>query len=313
MTETGAWLRSVVPFLEHDDVRLRTCAARCLAKAPRRGVESVPGPEVVAERALADRAASVRVAGIPALPAIAETGRRLSLLARAIEDVDADVRLAAERIVPNCLPTHPDALRESLRAFEKNFSMQTALLRAMADRPLPQRAPILREIAAVHVEQAAGKEDKARRLLPADRPEAAGLSSMQAVFLYEALREDIERHLDAALLAIEGLGIGVAVPVVRAGIGSRDRRLRALAIESLRTHDGDKLVARTRTVLEQAFEMRGADALSPTPGVGGQSILTAGEWYDLLRWCGQHGSHWLRRCVESIAAAPVAAEGNRGY
>jgi hypothetical protein len=238
------------------------------------------------EQALHDPEPMVRSAAIDAATTLASVGDRLELLARALQDRELAVRQAASAHAAGCMPVTVDEYRWALAAYFSTFGMQSLLCQCLAHSELAGKRELLMESGRQHMEKAYDKKTVAA-LLERLPPQAAG-GAHGAPLLALVLGEDIQRHLGLVLEILQNLDEGQSVRAVRAALSSRDRRLRAQAVESVRHSTNDALLRMLLPLLEAEYD--GAAWRHPL-----QHTLATLE--DARAWCLREGSTWLRECA----------------
>lgn len=276
------WLRS-----EAEPVRI--AAVRALGKlAPEASLDI--GTEL--EALLHDPSSALRMAALTALPAVGDPSLRLSLLEQALEDPDRRVRAAASQPDPAVLPPDEAACRAALQARFNHFEMHSAICRTLATGTLPNWRPLLTEAAARHVEAARAKHELQLALPMVRKP---AVDDFEYRLIDTVLAEEIQRHVDQVLEIMVLLDEGEASRVVRAALGSRDRRLRAQALESVRHLEHAAIFHRVLPLLEGEHDPEMARAIQN---------WAQQSWNDLLAWCKQHGSPWLAHCASALTSPP---------
>lgn len=269
--------------------RVRASAIACLGT-----LCGASGQDCRAElqAALEDASAAVRRAAIGAAAALPSAVQRLELLSRALHDEDLSVRQAALACASRCMPASAEEYRRALGAYFAEFSMQSLLCKSLADSGLVDRRELLAEAGQRHVAKACDKKTVALSLQGPHGRER-GDAQEEAAFLRLVLSEDIQRHLGLVLEILEQLDESQAVHAIRAALASRDRRLRAQGLESLRHVENDALLHALLPLLETEHD--GAEwrhALGQAPGT----------LREARQWCEREGSAWLRKCAASLAS-----------
>jgi hypothetical protein len=238
------------------------------------------------EQALNDPEPVVRTAAIEAATALPAAADRLGLLARALQDRDLAVRQAAFAHAAGCMPLTEEEYRLALATYFDHFGMQSLLCRCLTHSDLAARRELLTESGRQHMARAYDKKTVAallQRLPPQPSADPHG-----APLLALVLAEDIQRHVGLVLEILESLDEGQSVRAVRAALASRDRRLRAQAVESVRHSNNDALLRLLLPLLEAEYD--GAAWRHPL-----QHALATLE--DVRAWCVCEGSAWLRECA----------------
>jgi len=239
--------------------------------------------------------AGVRAAAIGAAVAIGDASERLNLLANALQDEDATVQRAAEKHAAALMPSSAPEYAAALDRYFPHFRMQSLLASCLAQSELAQRKAILLAIAQRHLQRAWDKKSVA--LQAVSLAQQAG----EANFLCLVLKEEVQRHIAFSLDILAWLDEAQIARAICAALASRDRRLRAQALESLRHIENNALVKWLLPLIEA--EQDGASWEHPAPDAP-RDIKA------LIAWCGQQGGQWLRQCAaamekETTRATPV--------
>lgn len=273
-------------LIDAEDEAVRISAIRAygvLAKAA--GEDTGP----LLNRLMQAPAAAVRAAVLDALPSAHDSDLRLALLAQAQDDPDHRVRAAASRPDPASMPLDDTAYANALHTYFRHFAMQSLLCRALAGSVLPGARRLLRETASQHADAARAKHQLQRAVAP------AGHMSVQdddQAFLGTVLAEEVQRHVDVVLDIMVLLDEGEASRVIRAALSSRDRHLRAQALESVRHLDHAAIFDRLLPLLEGEQDPAMKQAIQN---------WTARSWAERLAWCEHEGSPWLAQCAAWLA------------
>ncbi len=274
--------------------KVRASAITCLGALSQR-MGSDCGEEL--SKAMEDPSPGVRAAAIQAARALRSTRQRMTLLSRALQDPDFTVRKTAREHAGACMPTSAREYRSALDDHFDRFGMQSILCAHLALSPLPQARVLLHELAGRHLAKAYDKKTLALRVA-SDSPRARGEQSARQ-FLALALHEEVQRHVELALEILENLDERQPVRAIQAALASRDRHLRAQAVESIR-HMRNSVLFRTLLPLLEA-EHDGAEwrhALEQEPNSLAQ----------VVEWCQREGSVWLKQCATWLACADEAGE-----
>ena len=233
----------------------------------------------------------VRAAAIIATGKIADASERIALLANALQNEDAMAQRVVERHAAMFMPKTEPEYAAALDTYFSHFRVQTLLAESLAQSDLVQRKGLLLAIALRHLQCAWDKKSMAGYA----QALVQGVPAMQVDelnFLCLVLQEEVQRHMDFALDTLVLLDEAQAVHAIRAALASRDRRLRAQALESLRHIENNALIEWLLPLIETEHDGAGWDhPLRETP----RSI------HDLIAWCGQQGSQWLRYCATPMA------------
>ncbi len=239
--------------------------------------------------------AGVRAAAIAAAVAIGDTSERLALLANALQDDNADVQREAEKHAASLMPATESEYAAAFDTYFSHFRMQSLLASCLAQSELAQRKAILLTIAQRHLQRAWDKKSVALQAV------SLAQQADEANFLCLVLNEEVRRHIEFALAILALLDEAQIARSICAALASRDRRLRAQALESLRHIENNALVKWLLPLIEA--EQDGASWEHPAPEA-------THDIKALIAWCGQQGGQWLRQCAaamekETSRATPV--------
>ena len=243
--------------------------------------------------ALDDPEPGVRSAAIDAATALPAAADRLELLARALRDRDLAVRQAALAHAGGCMPAAIEEYSRALDAYFDDFGMQSLLCKYLAHSDLAARRELLMETGRQHMARAYDKKTVAtllQRLTP-----QADAGAQGAPLLALVLGEDIQRHLGLVLEILASQDEGESVRAVRAALASRDRHLRAQAVESVRHSSNDGLLRLLLPLLEAEYD-----------GAAWRHSLqhAVATLEDARAWCMREGSAWLRECAAGSRHVP---------
>lgn len=243
--------------------------------------------------------AGVRAAAIAATGAIGDASERLVLLARALGDEDTTVQRAAEKHAVTLMPSTEAEYAAALDNYFSFFRMQSILANSLAQSGLVLRKSILLAIAHRHLHRAWDKKSIALHVLPL--VQASARQADEADFLRLVLNEEVLRHIDIALDILALLDEAQMARAISAALASRDRRLRAHALESLRHIENNTLVEWLLPLIEAAHD--GAKWEHTVPDM-------PRDMNELIAWCKLQGGQWLSQCAASMEevtsrAAPV--------
>lgn len=244
--------------------------------------------------------AAVRAAAIGAASAISDVGERLPLLAGALQDEDAVVRRAAARYAVTLMPTTEAEYAAALDAYFPHFRMQTLLANSLGQSDLTQRKALLLASAQRHLQRAWDKKSVALQAASLAQ-QASAKQADEAKFLCLVLNEEVQRHIEFALGTLALLDEAQMARAICAALASRDRRLRAQALESLRHIENNSLLQWLLPLIEA--EQDGASWTHRVPEM--LHNIDA-----LIAWCKRQGGQWLRQCAvameqETTHASPV--------
>ncbi len=242
------------------------------------------------QRLLQHPDADVRAAAISAGGAIGEASERLRLLASALQDDEAKVRRAAERHAVALMPVTEAEYVAALDAYFSHFRMQALLASGLAQSDLAQRKALLLAIGQRHLRHAWDKKSVALQALSFAQ-QASTQQADEAKFLCLVLNEEVRRHIEFALAILALLDEAQMARAICAALASRDRRLRAQALESLRHIENNALVEWLLPLIEA--EQDGASWAHPAPGA-------PRDINELIAWCGRQGGQWLRQCAAAM-------------
>lgn len=239
--------------------------------------------------------AGVRAAAIAAAGAIGDASERLILLASALQDEDAAVQRAAEKHAAALMPATKSEYTAALDAYFSHFRMQSLLASSLAQSELAERKALLLAIAQRHLQRAWDKKSVALQAVSiAQQADVANLLCL-------VLNEEVQRHIELALDILALLDEAQMARAISAALASRDRRLRAQALESLRHIENNALVEWLLPLIEAEHD--GARWEHPAPEA-------PRDINELISWCGRQGGQWLRQCAaamekEATRATPV--------
>ncbi len=268
----------VYALLQADDARVRAAAVKCWGTLAAAAPDETP---TALERAMADAAPIVRAAVMQAASAHPVPNGRLSLIARGLDDPDPMVRRAAVDGAPPAMPATAAGYRDAFARYFAHFEMQVLLSQHLAHSDLPERQALLTLNAEQHVGAAEEKRALRDALAHAQREEISEAREL----LMLVLAEESERHVDHALSVLDQLDERHVVHAIRAALASRDRRLRAQALESLRHLENSALLKRLIAYLDESIS-----------DLGGATIDY------ILEYCERKGSEWLKYCARTLRA-----------
>lgn len=281
--DTGRLVR-LHELTDAEESQVRASALRALGVlAPKAGLDLGEKLSAMAR----DVSPRVRSTVLAALPAAVDTKLRLSLLALALEDANHGVRLSAARFALAVLPQSAPECRLALQRNFDHFGMQSLLCRALAGSDKPGWRGMLMEIAERHVTTARAKH-ALRLSLSAPHPETPqGALAM-------ILSEEVQQHVAQVLEIMVHLDEGAASRTVQAALASRNRYLRAQALESVRHLEHAEIFKHLLPLLEEELDENLASDVQR---------WTTHSWNDVLAWCKQEGSQWLAYCAQSTLLA----------
>jgi len=312
-------LRAIQAWLAHANPRLRAAAARaCFAvqdpalhenaeRALRTMLDAeMPGTIIAAlsvvrglqlssqsgavRTLLQHPDAGVRAAAIAAAGAIGDASERLIRLASALQDEDAAVRRAAQRHAATLMPATEAEYATAFDAYFSHFRMQALLASCLAQSDLAQRKTLLLAMAQRRLQCAWDKKSVALQAVSLAHRTSANQAD-EANFLRLALNEEVQRHIAFALDILALLDEAQMARAISAALASRDRRLRAQALESLRHIENNPLVEWLLPLIES--EQDGARWEHPAPEA-------PRDINELIAWCGRQGGLWLRQCAAAM-------------
>jgi hypothetical protein len=290
-------LDSLIPVLaltHTPAATVRASAITCLAALfPRLSGDS--GKEL--SQAMEDPSPLVRTAAIQAARALPSARQRLTLLSRALQDPDFTVRKAALEHAGACLPTGAQEYQSALDDHFDQFRMQSIMCTHLAHNPLPGTEALLPALARRHLAKAYDKKTLALRVA-SDSAQARDERPTRQ-FLALVLHEEVQRHMDLVLEILENLDERQPVHAIKSALASRERRLRAQAVESIRHMENSALFRGLLPLLETEHD--GAEwhhPLEPEP----KSLA------QILEWCQHEGSEWLKQCATWLAGAHEVGE-----
>jgi hypothetical protein len=273
-------------FIDTAEESVRLAAVRALGVLAREaGLDIDP----TLSGLMQDPSAMVRVAVLTALPAARDPGLRLSLLAQALDDPDYRVRAAASAPTPDLMPPDEAGWRTALHHYFNNFAMQSLICHALARSELPAWRTLLVETAARHADSAREKHEL-QQALPSVRDPSVQDSDF--MFLSTVLAEEVQRHVTQILGVMVLLDESEASRVIQAGLASRDRCLRAQALESVRHLEHAAIFHRLLPLMEGEHNPEMTQAIQN---------WAERSWNEILAWCEQEGSQWLAQCAATLA------------
>lgn len=271
--------------LAHDEVEVRLAALEALAVWP---AGELPGLAAALDRPLRAPQAAIRRAAVRVLRRLPGDECRMRCRA-ALDDADAGVReLAAAGCWDGGAPGI-EGMVGWLRGRNSPRSCATVLNRLLAERPA--RA-VLEDVARALTDRAQeyiGWRTRLRRQPPA----AAGNPAARQILLM-ALGERVRALVDLALTVIGAFDDPEAVRLIRAGLGSRDRRHVGSAREALR-HIGDCDLANRLDAVLEAADLDGEADVRPDGDANAPAPLAP------LATC---GDPWLRACARQSLGDP---------
>lgn len=229
--------------------------------------------------------ASVRAAAIAAIVIIGDASERLHLLANAFQDEDAVVQRAANTHAAALMPANDLEYAAALDAYFSHFRMQSILADCLAQSGLKQRKTMLLVIAQRHLQAAWDKKSIALQSV------SFAQEGLEANLLCMVLNEEVQRHIEFALAILALLDEAKMARAISVALASRDRRLRAQALESLHHIEDNVLVKWLLPLIEAEHD--GAKWEHPAP----ELLLNLSE---LIAWCGRQGGQWLRQCAANM-------------
>ena len=188
------------------------------------------------------------------------------------------------------MPTTESEYAAALDTYFSFFRMQSLLANCLAQSELTQRKAILLAIAHRHLKRAWDKKSVALNALSLVQP-ASARQVDEAVFLRLVLDEEVIRHIDIALDILALLDEAQMARAICAALSSRDRRLRAQALESLRHIENNVLVEWLLPLIEAAHD--GARWEHTVPDM-------PRDINEMIAWCKRQGGQWLRQCAASM-------------
>jgi hypothetical protein len=283
---------ALMPLLSAQDGRVRATAVHAYT-----GLGQSMGHDCADEimQALDDRLETVRVAAVKRLLTVTSEPLRLRLLARAIEDPAPAVRRAAIAQARHLLPESASGLAEAFAEYFQHFEMQDLLAGASKNLDPAEREPLLDNIIRRHLGTA-----RLKRLAAAQLKAEGVMQHAVAQVLYLALREEVHRHVCAAIDLLAEKNPSEAMYQVAGALHSQDAKIRAHGLESLQCL-GDNELARAITDLADHAEIR-------LPGQGGN----AGSAQDVLAGIAHGATPWLCECINAFKGK-TKKHGQPGY
>jgi len=269
-------------LIDADDEAVRISAIRVLG-----GLAKEAGEDMGAtlNRLMQAPSPQVRAAVLDALPAARDPDLRLALLAQALDDADHRVRVIASQYQPALMPPDEAGYETALQTYFNHFAMQSQICQALARSDLPNWRTMLLETAARHADSARGKHEL-QLALPSVKKTSA--QDDDHTFLGAVLAEEVQRHVSQVLEVMVLLDESEASRVVQAALSSRDRHLRAQALESVRHLEHAAIFHRLLPLLEGEQDPDMTHAIQN---------WAARPWTEILAWCEQEGSQWLAQCA----------------
>ena len=312
-------LRTIQAWLVHANPRLRAAAARaCFAmQAPalhenaERALRTMldaemPGAIIAALSVVSSLQLSsqsdavrtllqhpdggVRAAAIAAAGAIGDASERLIRLASALQDEEVKVRRAAQRHAAALMPATEAEYAAALDVYFSHFRMQALVANGLAQSDLAQRKALLLAIAQRHLQCAWDKKSIALQAIAlAHRTSANQADAVN--FLRMVLNEEVQRHIALTLDILALLDDAQMARAIGAALASRDRRLRAQALESLHHIENNALIEWLLPLIDAEHDGARWNHRAP------QTLRDIDE---LIAWCAQQGGQWLRQCAAAM-------------
>lgn len=262
-------------LLDAPVTRVRAAAVRCCAALSDEEAERI----AILRRAAEDPNVAVRVAAAQTLGRIGTPETRLSLLHDLLHDREFAVRRAAQLAAAACMPQSTAAYASALTTYYDQFPLQLLLSRHLAQTALDGKGALLQGVAQTHLSAAHDKKALALRL------EKDAASDRQ--FLALVLAEDAQQHIDLVLEILSMQDASGVMASLQAALKSENRRLHAQALESLHNAADTPFLRDLCAYLDTEFEH------APLPRTS--ALPVAGR--EVLQWCANHGSAWLRQCA----------------
>lgn len=279
------------PLLNSQDGRVRATAVHAYAGLGQ-SLERDCAAEVAA--ALNDKSETVRVAAVKRLPAVHSDASRLNLLAQALEDPAPTVRRAATSSAANLLPASTASLAEAFAVHFHHFEMQALLAGACKKLDMAERESLLDEVIRRHLDTARQKRHAAAQLKASNM-----MQSAVAQVLHQALQEEVQGHVCAAMDMLAEKTPGEAMDQVAGALHSQDAGIRAQGLESLQCLSDNELA-------------RGIAELVDQPELKLHKHGGASGVQEALEPLAPNATPWLRECIETFLEK-VRGNGRPGY
>jgi hypothetical protein len=207
----------------------------------------------------------------------------LNLLAQALADAAPAVRRAAKSSAMDLLPQSAEELAAAFDEHFHHFEMQTLLGEASGRLEPAVREALLDEVISRHLDGARQKRHAAAQL------KGSGMvQSAIAQVLHQALQEEVQRHVCAAIDLLAEKNPSEAMYQVAGALRSQDAGIRAQGLESLQCM-GDNAV--TRGIAELVDQ--------PEPKLAGNDSNGNGVLKALVA-IAHRATPWLRECIEAF-------------
>jgi len=281
------WLDSIKRLLSNESASVRLAAIQALGALSHLTFEDT----LLFWPAIKDHSPVVRAATVKSISNIPDLSFQVELLALAAYDPDFKVRHAVEEYVKDFRNANDENLIGTMERYFDDFEVQRLILKMAANSGRNENDHLFRSLLARNLDIAAEKKHLAHELEAVSRNNKS-VNNMAARFITEVLEEEVQRHLDMSLQALEQLDEANAVRTIRAAWASRNRHLRSLALESLRHRRNDAIIQRMLLLLEAQLSHNWQEVISQ------DSIRT---WDTVLKKCSMIGSRWLKQCVFELS------------
>lgn len=281
------WQEMAKNLLTHDEASVRVAAVKALGSlcSQSSGVAQILRP------AFHDASPLVRAAAVTILGGVNNLPLQVDFLSLAAHDPEFEVRRAVELFVGNYESPGNVEFLTVLHNYFDDFEMQRLILGMAAKGRVDEWRLVLGTALKRNMDAAAEKKSLVFDIEFAMTKDKL-IDRLPAQFIIEVLEEEIHRHLDMGLYALELMDEGRGVSAIRAAWASSNRHLRSLALESLRNEENDDNIRRMLQLLEAQLSNNW------------QEIITTDasrSWQEALNKCLLIGSVWLKQCVCELA------------
>jgi AAA family ATP:ADP antiporter len=206
----------------------------------------------------------------------------LKVLAGLLKDDDFNVRRAALDNANRLAPQTEEGWSRAFELYERDFDLLSVVLKALGASSLPGNKKLLDQLAQKHLDLARELRQIYHRIVGSKK----GNSTLDVDFMHEVLNEEIGRHAILALDAMEASAKDPVLSVIRSGLVSKDRKVRASALEAARFYKSDSVMEHLARFLESEFDTDIKHTRSGT------------DWHTQIHELLTKGSPWLRECAE---------------
>jgi hypothetical protein len=241
----------------------------------------LPEIDAAITRALSSDNPELRMAAAGCLH-LTTAEQRDELLLQAIGDGHALVRAAAIETLRRVADSYDDLALEWIAMDRGSLRAQQTLLTSLLDAGLPE---IVFENIVRSKADAALQLQEAASILEKDTSDT---DTARSILRY-TVREQLEKTIELALMALEPLYEAGTIGIIRAGFSSGDARHVANACEVLGNLDKQYMIGSLSDALHKSAS-----------GDFDRHNMTFKGIDDVLNWCAQHSNSWLRLCGEQV-------------